>query len=151
MIIRVHKYLIGREARCDVNDRGGNTVWLVCPSGRVGCSSEAYIDLWVERRFVNSGGQMIIYQIIFFLGGGISWFSGGNRGCWSSPTEYKEDTMEHLLPINRQWGGGGVVEGWHKNITELYGGGISYFIPIHTTAYQRHKSCEFSFDSNKET
>ena len=36
---------------------------------------------------------MIIYQRIFFWGG-ISWFSGGNRGCWSSPTEYKEGTME---------------------------------------------------------
>ena len=149
MIIRVHKYLIGREARCVVViDSGGSTYLLVYPSGRVGCSSEAYIDLWVERRFVNSGGPMIIYQRIFFGGGGISWFSGGNRGCWSSPTEYKEGTMEHLLPINHQWGGG---DGWHKNITELYGGGISYFIPIHTTAYQRHKSCEFSFDSNKET
>ena len=47
--------------------------------------------------------------------------------------------------------GWGVGEGWHKNIIELYGGGVSYFISIHTTAYQRHKSCEFSFDSNKET
>lgn len=43
---------------------------------------------------------MIIYQRIFF--GGISWFSGGNIGCWSSPTEYKEGNMEHLLPINHQ-------------------------------------------------
>ena len=45
---------------------------------------------------------MIIYQRIFL--GGISWFSGGggNRGCWPSSTEYKEGTMEHLLPINHQ-------------------------------------------------
>lgn len=45
---------------------------------------------------------MIIYQRIFFWGGRISWFSGGNRGRWSSPTEYKEGNMEHLLPINHQ-------------------------------------------------
>ena len=36
MIIRVHKYLIGREARCDV---------VIDSGGIVGCSSEAYIDM----------------------------------------------------------------------------------------------------------
>ena len=81
MIIRVHKYLIGREARCVVViDSGGSTYLLVYPSGRVGCSSEAYIDLWVERRFVNSGGPMIIYQRIFFWGGGSHGFQGGIEG-----------------------------------------------------------------------
>lgn len=39
MIIRVHKYLIGREARCDVVIDSGEI------TERVGCSSEAYIDL----------------------------------------------------------------------------------------------------------
>ena len=90
---------------------------------------------------------MIIYQRIFF--GGISWFSGGNIGCWSSPTEYKEGNRNIYCRLTTNEGG--VGEGWHKNIIELYGGGVSYFISIHTTAYQRHKSCEFSFDSNKET
>ena len=46
MIIRVHKYLIGREARCEVVIASGEiTVLLVCLYGRVGCSSEAFIDL----------------------------------------------------------------------------------------------------------
>ena len=92
---------------------------------------------------------MIIYQRIF-LGGDLMVFGGGNRGCWSSSTEYKEGTMEHLLPINHQWGGGGWGKGGIRKLQSFIGGN-TYFISIHTTAYQRHKSCEFSFDSNKET
>ena len=46
-------------------------------------------------------------------------------------------------------GGGGGKGGIRK--LQSFIGGNTYFISIHTTAYQRHKSCEFSFDSNKET
>lgn len=45
---------------------------------------------------------MIIYQRIFFGGDLMVFGGGGNRGCWPSSTEYKEGTMEHLLPINHQ-------------------------------------------------
>lgn len=91
---------------------------------------------------------MIIYQRIFFGGGGSHGFQGGIEGVGRRQQSIRRVLWNIYCRLTTNEGGG---DGWHKNITELYGGGISYFIPIHTTAYQRHKSCEFSFDSNKET
>lgn len=72
---------------------------------------------------------MIIYQRIFF--GGISWFSGGNRGCWSSPTEYIRRVIWNIYCRLTTNEGGGVGEGWHKNITELYRGEHLLYINTH--------------------
>ena len=92
---------------------------------------------------------MVIYQIIFFGGDLMVFGGGGIEGVCRRQQSIRRVLWNIYCRLTTNEGGG-----WGKGgirILQSFIGGNTYFISIHTTAYQRHKSCEFSFDSNKET
>lgn len=93
---------------------------------------------------------MIIYQRIFFGGDLMVFGGGGIEGVGRRQQSIRRVLWNIYCRLTTNEGGGGWGKGGIR-ILQSFIGGNTYFISIQTTAYQRHKSCEFSFDSNKET
>ena len=69
--------------------------------------------------------SVIIHRLGGWVGGGITWFSGGTEGDIGRHQQSIKKATENWLPINCQWGRGGGwdgVGGSPKNIIETYGG-----------------------------
>ena len=73
---------------------------------------------------------MIIYQRIF-CGGDLMVFGGGIEGVGRRQQSIRRVLWNIYCRLTTNEGGGGVGEGWHKNITELYRGEHLLYINTH--------------------